>query len=684
MSFLDGLFTRAEQRGDSFHVSQTPPGWVDSLAGSVSSSGVIVNEESALGYGALYACVRVLAEAESSLPLVLYRRLAGGGRERAADRGLYSLLHNAPNPEMTSIQFREALMGHLCTWGNAYAEIEWSNGGQVLGLWPLRPDRMTVSRTDGKLRYEYRLPDAVGGPPKVFSRWQVLHVAGFGFDGLIGYSPIRLFQDAVGLGLATEEFGGRFYSNDASPGGVLEHPGKLSDTGYDRLKTSWEGRHKGLPNKHRVAILEEGMKWQEIGLPPETAQFLQTRTFQKREMAMIYRVSPHLLGDLERATFSNIEHLGLEFVTYTMMPWLVRWEQAIWLQLLAASEQQTYFAEHLVDALLRGDTESRYQAYSVGRQNGWLNADEIREKENLNPLPDGQGKVYFMPLNMVPADQAGQPMPSLEGGAEEGRGAPGPSGQREQRSLGFARARHRLMRNHLPLYEEAAGRLVRREVNDVGAAVKKFGKANDATGLGLWLDEFYREHAGWSIGQMKALAFSYGQMVAELAQDEVGPARFAKREEDLPKEVERFIQRYLEAWGRRYTGESLALLRKRLEAALANGDLSWMEELLAELEGWRESRPAEIAQEESVRFNNSLARMVYILAGVVTMVWRAMGKNCGYCNALDGMTVSIHQSFVAAGTELEGDGEDTPPLKVTKERKHPPLHGGCDCMVTAG
>lgn len=704
MGFLDVLFERRASTGQAFHVSQTPPGWVDALAGSLSSSGVVVNEDNALSYGALFTCVRVLAEGEAMLPLILYRRRAGGGRDRATERPLYSILHDAPNPEMTSLQFRETLMGHLCTWGNAYAEIEWSNGGKVLGLWPLRPDRMAVSRQDGELVYDYRLPESVGGAPKRFNRWQVLHVAGFGYDGLIGYSPIRLFQDAIGMGMATEEFGSRFYANDASPGGVLEHPGKLGDTAYDRLRDSWEARHKGLSNKYRVAILEEGLKWHEIGLPPSTAQFLETRTFQKREMAMIYRVSPHLLGDLERATFSNIEQLGQEFVTYTMMPWLVRIEQAIALKLLLPAERRVYFVEHLVAALLRGDLASRYQAYGVGRQWGWLNADDVRELENMNPLPDGQGQIYLIPMNMIPADQAGEGMASLETGGDEG-GQEEPSQEEqpqegstpqeravtrawEQRSVGFARARHRLMRRHLGMYQDVLARVIRREVNDVGAAVKRFAKAQDSSSLALWLADFYREHAGWTIGQVKALAFSYGQAVAELAEDEAGPQRLAHREEGdhagspLPREVERFIQRYLEAFGRRMSTDSLERLRERLQEALADG-LDWEDALLEELEGWRETRPDEEALDEAVRFNNSVARTVYILAGVMTLVWRAMGESCPYCNALNGSVVSIVQSFLPAGTEFQPEGADKP-LTVTKDRRHPPLHGGCDCMATAG
>jgi len=280
---------------------------------------------------------------------------------------------------MTAYELRAALVGHVCLWGNAYCEIERSDAG-VNALWPLRPDRMTPARDEGNnLVYDYRLPD---GTTKRFQFEQIMHWRGLSSNGIIGYSPIQQAAEAVGLDLATRQYGGRFFGNDSRPGGVLSHPGKLSNDAADKLKRRWEQAHSGLSNAQRVAVLEEGITWTAIGVPPEQAQFLETRKYGRSEIAALYRVPLHLINDLERATFSNIEHQSLEFVKYTLVPWLVQIEQAIKRDLFEISEgKRAHFAEHLVDGLLRGDIQSRYQAYNTAHMGGWLNADEIRELE---------------------------------------------------------------------------------------------------------------------------------------------------------------------------------------------------------------------------------------------------------------------------------------------------------------
>lgn len=403
MGVLATLARRTETR------ALTESEWLlKALGGGMATyTGRTVNTVDALHYNPVYACVKIIAEDVASLPLITYRRV-DGGRERAMDHRLYPILHDRPNPEMSSVEFRETLQGHLLLWGNAYAEIERDGAGRVVNLWPLRPDRMSVERM-GDLVYTYVLP---GGDRVRIPTVNVLHLRGLSSDGYVGYSPIALAREAVGLGLATEEYAARFFGNDARPGGVLQHPGKLSTDAATRLKASWEAAHRGLTNSQRVAVLEEGIEWKQVGMPARDAQFLETRMYQLRDVARIYRVPLHKLGDLERATFSNIEHQSREYVDSTLRPWLVRWEQRLNMALFSAQDAGRYYVEHLVDALLRGDLKSRYEAYAVGRTNGWLSADDIRELENMNPLPDGQGKLYLVPLNMAPADQVGQAPPS--------------------------------------------------------------------------------------------------------------------------------------------------------------------------------------------------------------------------------------------------------------------------------
>ena len=367
-----------------------------------SSSGKAVNERTALQTTAVYACVRILAETIAALPLHTYQYTTGG-KEKAAEHPLYYLLHSEPNPEMTSFVFRETLMGHLLLWGNAYAQIIRDGRGRVVGLYPLLPNKMIVNRNDqGQLYYQYEKEGCL----YILNRHEVLHIPGLGFDGLIGYSPIAMAKNAIGMAIATEEYGAKFFANGANPGGVLEHPGVVKDPA--RIRESWNAVYQGSGNAHRVAVLEEGMKFQSIGIPPEQAQFLETRKFQINEIARIFRIPPHMIGDLEKSSFSNIEQQSLEFVMYTLDPWVVRWEQAIQRALFSESEKRQFFVKFNVDGLLRGDYESRMNGYAVGRQNGWLSSNDIRELENLNRIPeDAGGDLYLINGNMTKLAEAG-------------------------------------------------------------------------------------------------------------------------------------------------------------------------------------------------------------------------------------------------------------------------------------
>lgn len=364
------------------------------------TSGKPVNERTAMQTTAVYACVRILAEAVASLPLHVYEYRDDGGKKLVHDHPLYYLLHDEPNPEMTSFVFRETLMSHLLIWGNAYAQIIRDGAGRVLGLYPLLPDKMEVQRDDkGNIYYVYSRNSDENPTFKEYGNIKlkaedVLHIPGLGFDGLIGYSPIAMAKNAVGMTLACEEYGASFFANGANPGGVLEHPGVLKDP--SKVRESWNSVYRGVNNAHKIAVLEEGMKYQQIGIPPEEAQFLETRKFQINEIARLYRIPPHMVGDLDKSSFSNIEQQSLEFVKYTLDPWVIRWEQSLQRSLLLPGEKGKYFIKLNVDGLLRGDYQSRMNGYAVGRQNGWFSANDIREMENMNPIPDEEGGNLYL------------------------------------------------------------------------------------------------------------------------------------------------------------------------------------------------------------------------------------------------------------------------------------------------
>lgn len=375
------------------------------------TSGKTVNEWTALQTTAVYACVRILSETIASLPLHVYR-YTEGGKTKDTEHALYTLLHDEPNPDMTSFVFRETLMSHLLIWGNAYSQILRDRSGQVIGLYPLLPDQMSVHRSEkGKLfyvynRYEEDNPNFQEKGSIVLSQEEVLHIPGLGFDGLIGYSPIALAKNAVGMTLACEEYGASFFGNGANPGGVLEHPGILKDPA--KVRDSWNAVYQGTRNAHKVAVLEEGMSYKQIGIPPEEAQFLETRKFQINEIARLFRIPPHMVGDLEKSSFSNIEQQSLEFVKYTLDPWVVRFEQALKKSLLLPEEKKTHFIKFNVDGLLRGDYQSRMNGYAIGRQNGWLSTNDIRKLEELNPIPPEEGgDLYLINGNMTKLKDAG-------------------------------------------------------------------------------------------------------------------------------------------------------------------------------------------------------------------------------------------------------------------------------------
>ena len=404
MGIFSGLFKSRDKPTDSTVGSR----YTFYMGGS--TSGKTVTERSAMQMTAVYSCVRILAEAIAGLPLHVYRYNSDGGKEKAIDLSLYLILHDEPNPEMSSFVFRETLMTHLLLWGNAYAQIIRNSKGEVVALYPLMPNKMSVDRDEnGQLYYQYlRSIDEVGGKSEtvILKPADVLHIPGLGFDGLVGYSPIAMAKNAIGLAIATEEYGAKFFANGAAPSGVLEHPGTIKDP--QRVREAWQSQFGGSQNSGKIAVLEEGMKYTPISISPEQAQFLETRKFQINEIARIFRVPPHMVGDLEKSSFSNIEQQSLEFVKYTLDPWVIRWEQSIMRTLLTPEEKKSYFVKFNLEGLLRGDYQSRMNGYATARQNGWMSANDIRELENLDRIPaEAGGDLYLINGNMLPLQQAG-------------------------------------------------------------------------------------------------------------------------------------------------------------------------------------------------------------------------------------------------------------------------------------
>ncbi|MCD8237784.1 MAG: phage portal protein [Clostridiales bacterium] len=407
MNIFSKLFGSKEQK-----IQNSTPGAAYRFFFGGTQAGKTVTERSAMQLTTVYSCIRILAEAIAELPLHLYRNTDEGGKEKAVDHPLYFLLLKEPNPECSSFIFRETLMTHLLLYGNAYAQIVRNGKGEIVALYPLMSNRMRVDRDiNGHLYYEYQR--ASGDTPTIkessviLQPSDVLHIPGLGFDGLVGYSPIAMAKNAIGLTMAAEEYGAKFFANGATPGGVLEHPGVVRDP--EHLRDSWNAAFGGSSNSNRVAVLEEGLKYTPISISPSDSQFLETRRFQVDEICRIFRIPPHMVGDLEHASYNSVEQLSQEFVKYTLDPWVCRWEQSMERSLLTKEEKGTYFFKFNVEGLLRGDFQSRLSSYAVGIQNGILSCNDCRLREDMDLIPDEEGgnthviNGAYLPLKYVGA-----------------------------------------------------------------------------------------------------------------------------------------------------------------------------------------------------------------------------------------------------------------------------------------
>jgi HK97 family phage portal protein len=473
-----------------------PPGWLERLLlgnRDVEDVPVEIDERNALAIPAVFACVRAISEDVAKLPIHVYRQTETG-KERLRNHPLARLVRGLPNPHMSWFDLASATTAHALTWGNGYVEIVRDGNNRPSELWPLEPDRVEVRRSTVKpeeIVYVYNDP-ALGKRRTIFDV-DVLHIKGLGYDGLVGYSVIGWARRSLALTAAAEKFGSSFFGNSSLPKGVLEHPGVLGDEAQKNLRESWEKIHRGVGNYGRVAILEEGMKFNSITIPPDDAQFLETRQFQIPEICRWFRMPPHKIADLTRATFSNIEHSSIEYVGDTLLPWFVRWEQEIRRKCFTGGEGNL-FVEFVTAALLRGDLKSRYDAYAIGRQWGWLSPNDVREFENLNPIESEGGEIYLVPANMANADvfakakepQAPPTPPTPPPGGDDAMPSPVPATTRAYRDL----------------VVEAVSRLRRVE----GDKISRHAKRDDSF---AWMSQFVANQRAVAEAEFRPLAIAY-------------------------------------------------------------------------------------------------------------------------------------------------------------------------------
>lgn len=572
-----------------------PDRWLIEYAGGhPTASGMTITERTAVQISGVYRAVRLISKSLSTCPLKLFEKQTSG-RKEITDHPLAKVLKH-PNEEMTAITFRETIQGHLLLWGNGYAEIERTGDGQVAALWPLRPDRTFPRRMEnGKLVYVARSDK---GPEVILQPDDVLHILGYSYDGLRGLSPIALHRETLGLSSATQDYGSRFFGNDARPGGVLQSPGVMNKQARDRLKEGWEEAHRGSTQGHRVAVLEQGVTWQSIGMPNEDAQFLQTRVFQLSEIARIFDVPLHKLGELSHATFSNIEHQSIEYVKDAVMPWACVWEEEIERKLLNPADQDRLYVEHNLDAQMRGDTKSRMEAYQIQIQTGMRSPDDIGELENWNPQPDGQGKTYWMLGTLRPVEQALEPPEPAEAAPQLGPdgkpmkqlpAAPTPidknkkakqaAGQRVQLALAYA-----------AVLEVVGERLARKET---AALTRIFGYKKESRDAEL--ERFFADHEEYARDAFAPVVYRFFLSVGTLC----GSSRM------------KLADIYLSGMAHRY-----------VEAARAHITAS------DRLESWHGGLVVR-CRDEAMRASNAFAMIHYKSLGIAGLIWeRSTDDEC--------------------------------------------------------
>ncbi len=607
--------------------SANPAAWLINYftQGSPASSGVRVTEETALRYTAVYRAVALLSEAVSTLPLLVYERTGDGSRRPAPEHPVQSLLHV---PMVDTVRpgrlFRETLTAHVLLWGNAYAGIR-TVAERPVALDILLPWQMRTDVDGGRVTYLHSMS---GGGTERLTPLSVLHIPGLTINGLDGLSPIGLAREAVGLGLAAEAFGARFFGSGSHPGGVIEVPQELSDPASARIAQSWSDAYSGLTNAHKVAVLEQGATWKQIGIPPEDAQFLETRKHQVEDIARLYGIPAHKLGALDRATHSNIEQQSIEFVVDTLQPWLSRWESELNLKLFDETDRGRYYVEHVIEGRLRGDSAARGAFYGALWNVGGISVNEIRRLENMNPI-DG-GDQHFVPLNMVPLERAGElPMvpgddapPDDDEEDEDARADYAAAVLRlapvEARDFvartGLPRAsiralggRIRHQETHARLFEEATRKVVRREVERVGSAARRHLRdEEDRNAFLAFLDQFYDEILGVIARHFGPVVGAFGGAVASDAFEEVNQYG------ELPAQVEEFVRQYIARMAKRYAATSREQLRDLVEGAGPGEDHALVEE---RLEAWEETRPQREAARQVIEAGGAFAKLAYSLAG---------------------------------------------------------------------
>jgi len=637
--------------------------WYNATGGGPTKSGVPINEETAIKYLAVFSCVSLIASDIASLPLILYQTGKDGSKKRATSEPLYDILHNQPNKNTDSFHWRETGQSHLLTWGNFFNDLKRNpRTGEVSQIIQLpKPGGVSVKNNRKGIYYEWRDKDT--GKIQRRTKDKMFHIAGFGFNGLVGMSVIANAREAIALGIAARDYGSLFFGQGIHPSGTFETEQNLGDGAADFAKDI-KKQYAGLGKSHSAMVLTRGVKYNPITIPMDDAQFISTRQHQDLDICGMYKVPPHKIGiHGANSNNNNLEQENGSYVSQCLRSWLVRWEQAQNMQLLIpAQRKRGLYTELLVEGLLRGDTEARSAYYDSQWSKGAMSANDINKLENRNPVPGGD--QYFVPLNFIPSDQAAD-------FAKETNTDPAKEDKSlrmiEYRAKTSILLRDRIAKQYYPLFKRAAQDIVNKEGLAVKAQVNKQRKLRENRNMQEWLDDFYRKMPDEIKSKIGPVIRSFSEAIQAASAEEMGV------DVGISDDLERFIDDYTKRYAERHTESSLGQL-----TALLKDDLDSLE---VRVDEWEETRADKIASNETVRASSAVYQAVAFGVGLTT-AWRNRGpKTCPFCTSLAGKRVSTGQSFVNDGDELNPAGAEAP-MKIRGMKAHPPLHRGCDCYLS--
>ena len=645
-------------------------------------SGINVDEHSALNLSAVYAAINIISSDIATLPLGLFKTVKDK-RKRITDHPSLQVLAYRSNPLTPAINFRKTSTSHILSWGNMYAEIVRDGMGNIVSLWLLTPDRVSPKWRSGTVVYEI---DRNSTAPITLPRERVLHISGLGYNGITGYSVISKAAESIGLSLASEKFGARYFGANTNMGGAIKYPRALGPDAKKNLAASLSG-YTGSDNSHRWMILEQGMEIEKLGFSPDDSQFLQTRQFQVPEIARWFNLPPHKLKDLTRSTFSNIEEQETEYVVSCLVPWLTTIEQNYNIQLLTEKEHRLgYYFKHNVKGLLRGSSTARADYYTKRFYLGTITPNEIRAFEDEDPLDTDYADKTYIQMNLIPLEDIDkepvitppQNMPGEQPTEEEP-----PAEEEEPDGRSYWRkildhdrvhvklieyrsvvGRDKVSARYYPLIRDAAERIILKEAKAISKNITN-GKT--------WIDDFYKHMPEYIRKQMAGVLSSFQETVIDQAAGEVGVDI-----DKIAEELRAWVKKYFDVYVMRHVGRSTGQINQLMDEE--NGfDL-----VTQRMDEWMDKRPEKIAIEESVRAANAAAQFVF-WSGGFSSVWRVRGaQTCPYCQALNGRKVKSGEAIFTAGEEFEPKGAKNGPMKMSGGISHPPLHASCDCYISHG